>query len=133
MKKFWNWKNQTVQNSKTDAETTERVLELNGTIAEESWFDDDVTPQLFKEELNAGSGDITVWINSPGGDCVAAAQIYNMLSNYAGKVTVKIDGIAASAASVIAMAGDVCSALPMWFRRHSMSSSPVSSGVSTNS
>ena len=95
-----------VQDSGTDGETTERVLELNGTIAEESWFDDDVTPQLFKEEMNAGNGDITVWINSPGGDCVAAAQIYNMLSNYAGKVTVKIDGIAASAASVVAMAGD---------------------------
>ena len=85
---------------------TERVLELNGTIAEESWFDDDVTPQLFKDELNSGTGDITVWINSPGGDCVAAAQIYNMLTNYKGKVTVKIDGIAASAASVSAMAGD---------------------------
>lgn len=113
MKKFWNWKNQTVQDSKTDAETTERVLELNGTIAEESWFDDDVTPQLFKEELNAGNGDITVWINSPGGDCVAAAQIYNMLSNYAGKVTVKIDGIAASAASVIAMAGDAVLVSPV--------------------
>ena len=83
----------------------ERVLHLNGTIAEESWFDDDVTPQLFKEELFAGDGDITVWINSPGGDCVAAAQIYNMLMDYKGKVTVKIDGIAASAASVIAMAG----------------------------
>ena len=52
---------------------------LNGTIAEESWFDDDVTPQLFKDELMSGSGNITVWINSPGGDCVAAAQIYNML------------------------------------------------------
>ena len=52
-----------------------------------------------------GSGDITVWINSPGGDCVAAAQIYNMLMDYRGSVTVKIDGIAASAASVIAMAG----------------------------
>lgn len=82
-----------------------RTLHLNGTIAEESWFDDDVTPQLFKEELMAGSGDITVWINSPGGDCVAAAQIYNMLMDYPGNVTVKIDGIAASAASVIAMAG----------------------------
>lgn len=89
------------------------MLELNGTIAEESWFDDDVTPQLFKEELNAGNGDITVWINSPGGDCVAAAQIYNMLSNYAGKVTVKIDGIAASAASVIAMAGDAVLVSPV--------------------
>ena len=83
----------------------ERTLFLNGTIAEESWFDDDVTPQLFKDELNSGNGDITVWINSPGGDCVAAAQIYNMLMDYKGNVTVKIDGIAASAASVIAMAG----------------------------
>ena len=87
-------------------ETVERTLFLNGTIAEDSWFDDDVTPQMFKEELMDGSGNITVWINSPGGDCVAAAQIYNMLREYAGKVTVKIDGIAASAASVIAMAGD---------------------------
>ena len=83
----------------------ERTLFLNGTIAEESWFDDDLTPQMFKDELNAGTGDITVWINSPGGDCVAAAQIYNMLMDYKGNVTVKIDGIAASAASVIAMAG----------------------------
>jgi len=82
-----------------------RTLHLNGTIAEESWFDDDVTPQLFREELESGSGDITIWINSPGGDCVAAAQIYNMLMDYKGSVTVKIDGIAASAASVIAMAG----------------------------
>lgn len=82
------------------------MLTLNGTIAEESWFDDEVTPALFRDELNSGTGDITVWINSPGGDCIAAAQIYNMLSAYDGKVTVKIDGIAASAASVIAMAGD---------------------------
>lgn len=106
MRKFWNWKNRTVLNQETNLEQTERVLFLNGTIAEDSWFDDDVTPQLFKEELMSGSGDITVWINSPGGDCVAAAQIYNMLREYEGNVTVKIDGIAASAASVIAMAGD---------------------------
>ena len=64
-----------------------------------------MTPQLFKDELMGGSGNITVWINSPGGDCVAAAQIYNMLMDYPHDVTVKIDGIAASAASVIAMAG----------------------------
>ena len=102
MKKFWNWTNQ----EQTETAPAERTLHLNGTIAEESWFDDDVTPQLFKEELLAGSGDITVWINSPGGDCVAAAQIYNMLMDYKGSVTVKIDGIAASAASVIAMAGN---------------------------
>ena len=103
MKKFWKWKNQ-IKNQ-NEEEVTERILFLNGTIAEESWFDDDVTPQLFKEELNQGNGNITVWINSPGGDCVAAAQIYNMLIDYKGDVTVKIDGIAASAASVIAMAG----------------------------
>ncbi len=78
---------------------------MNGVIAEESWFDDEVTPKLFKDELMNGEGDITVWINSPGGDCIAAAQIYNMLLDYKGSVTVKIDGIAASAASVIAMAG----------------------------
>jgi len=56
--------------------------------------------------LFSGDGDVTVWINSPGGDCVAAAQIYNMLKDYNGNVTIKIDGIAASAASVIAMAGN---------------------------
>ena len=101
MKKFWKWRNQ----AQTETAPAERTLYLNGTIAEESWFDDDITPQLFKEELMAGDGNITVWINSPGGDCVAAAQIYNMLMDYPHDVTVKIDGIAASAASVIAMAG----------------------------
>ena len=105
MKKFWKWKNRTVTNQADGTPATERTLFLSGTIASESWFDDDVTPQLFKDELNAGEGDIVVWINSPGGDCVAAAQIYNMLMDYKGSVTVKIDGIAASAASVIAMAG----------------------------
>ena len=81
------------------------MLELYGTIAEESWFDDDITPAQFREELCAGDGPITVWINSPGGDCIAASQIYTMLMDYKDDVTVKIDGIAASAASVIAMAG----------------------------
>jgi len=105
MDKFWKWKQRKVINQ-DNTESTERVLELRGTIAEESWFADDVTPKIFKDELLSGKGDITVYINSPGGDCVAAAQIYNMLSEYPGKVTVKIDAIAASAASVIAMAGD---------------------------
>lgn len=104
MKKFWNWKSRKIRDQAGE-EAAERALFLNGMIAEESWFDDDVTPELFREELNAGSGNITVWINSPGGDCVAAAQIYNMLMDYKGEVTVKIDGLAASAASVIAMAG----------------------------
>ena len=96
MKKFWNW----VRN-----EDGTRILTIDGVIAEESWFDDDVTPKIFREQLNAGTGDIVIFINSPGGDCVAASQIYTMLIEYKGNVTVKIDGIAASAASVIAMAG----------------------------
>ena len=93
---FWNW----VRN-----EDGTRTLTIDGVIAEESWFDDDVTPKLFREQLNAGNGDIVLYVNSPGGDCVAASQIYTMLMEYKGRVTVKIDGIAASAASVIAMAG----------------------------
>ena len=99
-KKFWKWKNQ-----EDGEQNVERVLELYGTIADESWFEDDITPKEFHDELFSGTGDITVWINSPGGDCVAASQIYTMLMDYKGKVTVKIDGVAASAASVIAMAG----------------------------
>ena len=98
MKKFWNW-------IRDETAPDARILRLEGAIAEESWFDDEVTPAAFKAELNSGSGPITVWINSPGGDCVAAAQIYNMLMDYPADVTVRIDGIAASAASVIAMAG----------------------------
>ena len=98
MKKFWNW-------ARDETAPDARVLRLEGTIAEESWFDDDVTPAAFKGELFSENGPVTIWINSPGGDCVAAAQIYNMLMDYPGDVTVKVDGIAASAASVIAMAG----------------------------
>lgn len=60
---------------------------------------------MFRDELFSGNGPVTIWINSPGGDCIAASQIYSMLMDYKGNVTVKIDGIAASAASVIAMAG----------------------------
>jgi ATP-dependent Clp protease protease subunit len=96
MRKFWNW----VRNS-----DEERTLYLNGPIAEETWWGDEVTPKLFKGELLSGSGNVTVWINSPGGDVFAASQIYNMLMDYTGQVTVKIDGLAASSASVIAMAG----------------------------
>ena len=94
-RKFWNW----VKNE------GERILFLNGEISDETWYGDEVTPKLFKEELESAQGDITVWINAPGGDIFAAAQIYNMLMDYQGNVTVKIDGMAASAASVIAMAG----------------------------
>ncbi|SFE60114.1 head maturation protease, ClpP-related [Succiniclasticum ruminis] len=104
-KKFWNW----VRNEDTGS----RTLVLNGQISDETWFGDEVTPGLFREELQSCEGDITVWINSPGGDVFAAAQIYNMLMEYPGNVDVRIDGIAASAASVIAMAGNKVSMSPV--------------------
>lgn len=96
MNKFWNW----IKNE------AGRTLYFDGYIAQDSWFDDDITPKQFKAELLESDGDIAVWINSPGGDVFAASQIYNMLKEYRGNVTVKVDGLAASAASVIAMAGD---------------------------
>lgn len=97
-RKFWNWMR--------DEDSGGRVLMLNGEISDETWYGDEVTPGLFRSELNGGEGDVTIWINSPGGDCFAAAQIYSMLMDYKGKVNVRIDSLAASAASVIAMAGD---------------------------
>lgn len=107
-RKFWNWiKNQDESGSEM------RTLFLNGEISDETWYGDEVTPKLFKDELGAGNGPITVWINSPGGDVFAAAQIYNMLMDYPYDVTVKIDGLAASAASVIAMAGTTVEMSPV--------------------
>lgn len=111
MKRFWNWL--TPQETSPDSDGGERVLRINGVIAEESWLDDDITPAVFASELSAGSGPVTIWLNSPGGDVVAAARIYNMLLDYPGKVTVNIDGIAASAASVIAMAASTVAMSPV--------------------
>lgn len=104
MKKFWNW-------IKDSDET--RTLRLEGPIDEESFWGDEITPQMFRDELNAGEGDVTVWINNPGGNVFAAAEIYTMLKDYKGSITVKIDAIAASAASVVAMAGDVVQMSPV--------------------
>ena len=111
MKRFWYCL--TPQETSPDSDGGDRVLRINGVIAEESWLDDDITSTLFASELNAGSGPVTIWLNSPGGDVVAAARIYNMLLDYPGKVTVNIDGIAASAASVIAMAASTVAMSPV--------------------
>ena len=104
MKKFWNW----IKNSDDT-----RTLRLEGPIDEESFWGDEITPQMFRDELNAGEGNVTVWINSPGGNVFAASEIYTMLRDYKGKITVKIDAIAASAASVVAMAGDTVQMSPV--------------------
>ena len=101
MSKFWRFK--TVKNKiDEENESTENVLFLNGVIAEESWYSDDVTPKMFRDELNRYAGDITVWINSPGGDCFAASEIYTALKEHNGKITVKITNLfhAISAAAI---------------------------------
>ena len=97
MKKFWNW---------VHDDSGGRTLRLEGPIDSENFWGDEITPQDFRSELEAGDGDVTVWINSPGGNVFAAAEIYTMLKEYAGSITVRIASIAASAASVVAMAGD---------------------------
>lgn len=97
MRKFWNWLRD---------DGGGRTLRLDGPIDVESLWSDGVTPKVFREDLYAEDGDVTVYINSPGGNVFAAAEIYTMIRDYPGHVTVKIDAIAASAASVVAMAGD---------------------------
>ena len=100
MNKFWNFMND---------RNGGRVLRIEGPIASPAPIlgeEKVLTLKEFREELEADTGDITVWINSPGGSMFSAAEIYTMLCDYKGKVTVKIDALAASAASVVAMAGD---------------------------
>ena len=103
MKKFWNW---------IHDDGGGRVLRLEGPIDSENFWGDEITPQMFREDLEAEDGDVTVWINSPGGNVFAAAEIYTMLKDYSGKVTVKVASLAASAASVVAMAGDTVQMSP---------------------
>ena len=73
---------------------------------------DCVSPSKVEDALNDSDEDVEVDIASGGGSVFAASEIYTMLKNYAGKVTVNIQGLAASAASVIAMAGDVVNMSP---------------------
>lgn len=103
MEKFWNW---------IHDDSGGRVLRLEGPIDSESFWGDEITPQSFRDELYAEEGDITLWLNSPGGNVFAAAEIYTMLRDYPRNVRVCIASIAASAASVIAMAGNTVEMSP---------------------
>lgn len=103
MEKFWNW---------IHDDSGGRVLRLEGPIDSESFWGDEITPQSFRDELYVEEGDITLWLNSPGGNVFAAAEIYTMIRDYPHRVTVKIASIAASAASVIAMAGNTVQMSP---------------------
>lgn len=95
---------------KNEAKESELILE--GVIASESWLEDEVSPKMFREELAQHPGALTVRINSPGGDVFAGVSMYNMLNEHEGEVTVKVDGMAGSIASLIAMAGDKIIMLP---------------------
>ena len=95
---FWKWVN---------VEGGDPELELYGFISEYSWFDDDVTPKIFKDQLyqNGKGGPITLKINSPGGDVIAASVMRTIMTEYPGDITVQIDGMAASAAVIVAISG----------------------------
>lgn len=91
-----------------DSQSGEPEIELYGIISEYSWMEDDITPKMFKADLAriGGGGPVTVRINSAGGDIVAASLMRAALTDYKGHITTRIDGLAASAAVVVAMAGD---------------------------
>lgn len=77
------------------------------------WLGLDATsPRDVEESLSDAKDNVTVEINSGGGSVFAGSEIYTMLKSFDKKVTVKITGVAASAASVIAMAGDVVKMSP---------------------
>lgn len=95
LKKFWN-----------KAEDTNEIL-IFGEIVSESWSDSDVTAKSFADDLKSfGGSDVTVRINSGGGDVFAATAISNVIKNYSGKVKCSIEGLAASAATIITSACD---------------------------
>lgn len=99
--KFWSFKN-------SISNTDEVELILYGIISKTSWWNDKVTPEQFAQDLAACNGrDVRVRIDSDGGDVFAAHNICNQLKNYTGNVTICIDGLAASAATIIMTAGKV--------------------------
>ena len=97
-----------------ETESGETEIEFYGPISEFSWWGDEVTPKMFKDQLygNGKNGPVTVRLNSPGGDVIAASVISATMRDYPGKVTIKIDGMAASAAVMVALGGDVVKIQP---------------------
>ena len=98
--RFWNFV------ASQEGNTAE--LLLYGEISDYSWYGDEITPAEFNNDLKTLGAveEITVRINSGGGDVFAAVAIYTRLKEHKAKITVKIDGWCASAATIIAMAGD---------------------------
>lgn len=99
MNKFWQVQNKVNGNNE--------ILIYGPISGRSSWFGNETAPEDFAKDLEQlGGRDVTVRINSGGGDVFAAHAIHNQLLAYKGKVTVIIDGLAASAATIIAVAGD---------------------------
>lgn len=101
--KFWQFR------AKQHTGTEEGELLLYGDISSSTWWGDEVTPKAFKQDLD-DLGDIStlnIYINSGGGDVFAGQAIYSMLKRHKAQKKVYVDGLAASIASVIAMAGDI--------------------------
>jgi ATP-dependent Clp protease protease subunit len=92
----------------TETETGEPEVEFYGPISEFLWMGDEITPKIFKDDLYrlGGKGPVTVRVNSPGGDLIASSVIRAIMLDYPGRITVKIDGLAASAAVMVALGGD---------------------------
>ncbi len=92
-----------------ESDSGEPEIEFYGYISEYSWFEDDISPKIFKDDLNklGKDGPVTIRINSGGGDIFAASTIRSMIMDYPGRVTTRIDGLCASAATYVATAGDV--------------------------
>lgn len=99
---FWKFRNA------NESESGETEIEFYGPISEFMWWGDEITPKMFKDQLYAQGkkGPVTVRLNSPGGDLVAASVIRAIMVDYPGRVTVKVDGLAASAAVMVALGGD---------------------------
>ncbi len=89
---------------------TEDAAEIHfyGEIASVEGFGDEITPKAFQEDLESAKDakNLDIFINSGGGDVFAGFSIYNMIKRTGIPTTVYVDGLAASAASVVAMAGD---------------------------
>ena len=101
-----------------DTSSAEKTINILDPIGYDWWTDSGVTAKSIGNQLNSfGDADIVVNINSPGGDVFEGLAIYNQLREYTGNITVRVLGIAASAASFIAMAADECArAVGMVFR-----------------
>ena len=91
-----------------EGDSGEVELEFNGPISEYSWWGDEITPKMFKDDLyKKGCGNaVTMLVNSPGGEVIAASVIRSILQEYPGQVTADIYGLAASAATIVVTGAD---------------------------